>query len=217
MSLPEQPPGGVDRWLRELRRAVAWRRRLLAAGLMAGSLAFALHALDPGAPAGSVVLTAARDLPAGTVLTQDDVRPARLPAAALPTGALGAGSTTSGRVVTGAVRRGEVLTDVRFAGPSSLRGLPRDLVAAPLRLGDDEAAALLRPGDVVDVLAAGAAGPGRARLVASAARVIAVPRSRALTGSGDGSLVLLAVTSTTASQLAAAAVTDRLSYVAHRP
>jgi Flp pilus assembly protein CpaB len=61
-----------------------------------------------------------------------------------------------GRLVAGPVRRGEPLTDVRLLGPSLLAAVARgpDVVAVPVRFADAGAAALLRPGDRVDVLAA---------------------------------------------------------------
>jgi hypothetical protein len=74
---------------------------------------------------------------------------------------------------------------------------------------------------VVDILAAAAAGdPTEARLVAAAARVLSVPRATTSglgAATGDGALLLLATTPTTASRLAAAAVTDRLSVVVRGP
>ncbi len=212
-------PGAVDRWLRELRRAVLWRRRLLAAGLLAGSAAFALHVLAPPPPEGVGVVVATHDVVAGAVLGADDVRRVDRPAGTVPAGALGSVAQAAGATVSTALRRGELITDVRLAGPSSLRGLPPDLVATPVRLADGDTAALLRPGDVVDVLAAGAADPGTegsARLVASAVRVLVVPRpgrSSIGLGSGGGALVVLATSPPTAARLAAAAVTARLTVV----
>jgi Flp pilus assembly protein CpaB len=208
--------GGLDRWLRELRRAVVWRRRLLAAGLLAGSVAFGLQVLAPPPPPGVPVLVAARDVAAGTVLAAPDVRRVQRPAGTLPTRVLTSTRQAAGATVSSAVRRGEVLTDVRLAGTGSLQGLGRDLVAAPVRLADDATAGLLRPGDVVDVLAAGADGAAEARLVASAVRVLVVPRTtpdRLGLASGDGALLLLATTPSSAARLAAATVTDRLSVV----
>ena len=58
-----------------------------------------------------------------------------------------------GRVVAGPVRRGEALTDARLVGPGLTAGLdPQESAAVPVRLADAEAAALVRPGDRVDVL-----------------------------------------------------------------
>ena len=67
-----------------------------------------------------------------------------------------------------------------------------------MRIADAESAALLRPGDVVDVLAAdGDGGTTEARLVASGVRVLVVPRAaqyRLGAGLGDGALLLVATT-----------------------
>jgi pilus assembly protein CpaB len=213
----------VDRWLRELRRAVAWRRRLLAAGLAAGSVAFAIQALAPPPPAGTDVVVATRDLPAGAVVATGDLRLAHRPTGDVPHGALTTTAAAVGRPVSSAVRRGEVLTDVRLVGPGALRGLAAGTVAAPVRIADGESAALLHPGDVVDLLASSAAPDaptGEARLVASGVRVLLAPRqqrSGLTAGLGNGALLLVATSASTASRLAAAAVTDRLSVVLHGP
>ena len=195
MSWPVEPTTArLDRWLVELRRAVVWRRRLLSAGLLAGAAAFALHVLAPPPPRGVEVVVAARDLPAGAALQPRDVRLVSRPAGAVPEGALVTLPDAAGRAVASPVRRGEVLTDVRLVGPSLLDGLGPGLVATPVRVADADAAALARTGDLVDVLAAatsaGSAG-GQARLVASAVRVLSVPRPASGgigTGAGEGAL-----------------------------
>lgn len=213
----------VRRWLADLRRAASWHRRLLAAGLLAGSVAFALQALAPSAPPSLRVVVAAHDLATGARLTPDDVRIGHWPVARLPAGALASPTAAVGRSVVSAVRAGELLTDARLVGRALLRGLPTGLVAAPVRVADAEAAALVQPGDTVDVLASpatpGAEAVTQARVVAAAVQVLSVPRSessRLGAGLGDGSLLLVATTGPTAARLAAAAVTDRLSLVIHR-
>lgn len=222
MTWPAEPRpagGGLDRWLRELRRAVLWRRRLLTAGLLAGAMAFALHVLAPPPAPVIGVVVAARDLTAGSELA-DGARVVDRPATSVPAGALTA--VPARAVLAAPVRRGEVLTDVRLVGPSALRGLGPGLVAAPVRVADAEEAALLHVGDVVDVLAARPAiddtgdTDDTARLVASAVRVLSVPTPDhgPLSGvASDGALLLVATTAPTAARLAASAVTDRLSVV----
>jgi Flp pilus assembly protein CpaB len=128
------------------------------------------------------------------------------------------------------MRQGEPFTDARLVGAPLLRGYGDGLVAAPVRIADAGAVALVATGDLVDVLAAesamvpgqaGTAGAGSAtlatpaRVVASAARVVAIPRP---TGDGssigplaEGALVVLATTPDIAADLARAAVTARLS------
>jgi pilus assembly protein CpaB len=226
---PTVRPSPVERALAELRRALGWRRRLLSAGLLAGAMAVALQVLAPPPPATVPVLVAARDLAAGADLTRADLRVAHRPPASLPAGALTSQAAATGRPVSSAVRRGEVLTDVRLVGAGVLRGLGPGLVAAPVRVAEPGTAALVRPGDTVDVLAAAAGsssdageatGGGYARLVASAVRVLSVPAPAGgrLAGPVDaGVLLVVATTSSTAARLAAAAVTDRLSVVLRAP
>lgn len=218
MSWPPEhhAAGGPDRWLRELRRALLWRRRLLAAGLAAAAMAFALEALAPPTTGTVRVLVAARDLPGGARLGNGGARLVRRPADVVPVGALSRVDPSA--VLAAPVRRGEVLTDVRLAGTAALRGLPDGLVAAPVRVADAQSAALLRSGDVVDVLAARSEGGDQARLVAAGVRVLSVSRGEdaGLVAAADGALLLLATSPPTAARLAAAEVTDRLSVVLRR-
>lgn len=204
-------------WLRDLVRAAQWHRRLLAAGLFAGSVAFGLQALAPSPPPTVPAVVATHDLPAGARLGPDHVDRVRVPAGTAPDGAVRAVAEVSGATLLSGVRRGELLTDVRLVGPAGVAGLGPGLVATPVRIADAEAARLVRPGAVVDVLAAGGGTEGgdvAARLVAAAVRVLAVPSSRdGFGGDQDGALVLLATTDETAARLAGAAVTDRLSLV----
>jgi pilus assembly protein CpaB len=208
---------------------LARRRRLLAAGLLAGSAACAISAVSPAPPPRALVAAAAHDLAGGTTITAGDLRMVKVPPESLPAGAITDEAQLTGRLLAVPVRAGETITDVRLVGPTLLAGYGDRLVAAPVRIADAGSAALLRPGDVIDVLAAdGADGAGgadggatggsvasEARLVASDVRVVAIPRDHesALSGGGftEGALVVLATTSQTAARLASAAVTARLS------
>ena len=212
----------VGRWIRDLVRAAQWHRRLLAGGLLAGAMAFGLHALAPPPAPTVAAVSASRDLPAGARLGGADLTLARVDPRAIPDGALARLALARGATLVSAVRRGELLTDVRLLGARTLDRLGPGLVAAPVRIADAESVALLRPGSVVDILAAAApesVGAGEVRLVAAAVRVITVPQSRQgrfPSSPSEGSLVLVATTSPTAARLAGAAVTDRLSVVVRR-
>ncbi|HVE64695.1 MAG TPA: Flp pilus assembly protein CpaB [Mycobacteriales bacterium] len=207
----------VTAQLRRIRRAVTVRRRLLAALCAAGAVAVSLDVLTPPRPALATVLSAARDIPAGTTVSEADVTPLRLPPELVPDGALQVGAPVIGRRVSSAVRRGEALTDVRLVGPGLLSGLHGDdpdgtTVAVPVRLGDRDAAGLVTAGDRVDVLAAPLApGDDTARsveVVAVDVLVLAVPADDE---TSEGSLLIVAVRSPTARSLARAATTARLS------
>lgn len=208
--------------LRDLRRAVARHRALLAAGLAAAAVATGLSAVAPATEQGVPVLTAARDLASGATLTAEDVVAASLPLALVPTGALVEPAAVVGRLVAGPVRRGEPLTDVRLLGagllgPGSASSSPRDarLVAVPVRVAEAATAALVQAGDRVDVLSAAPEGGSAAAVVASALPVLAVPVLGDVTG--EGALLVLAADRSTAARLAAAAVTGRLSVAVLAP
>ncbi len=88
------------------------------------------------------------------------------------------------------------------------------LVAAPVRLADADVAKLLHAGSVVDVLAAD--GKGHAVVVAEAVDVIEVPEPSDegfASASFDGALIVLAVSSSEATELAASSAVGPLSVV----
>jgi Flp pilus assembly protein CpaB len=139
-----------------------------------------------GAPAGVPVLVAAADLAAGARLTAADVRAVPIPDDLVPAGALRPSAGVLGRIVAGPMRRGEPLTDARLLGRGLATGLsPPESVAVPVRLADGQTAALVRPGDRIDVLAtpvdgavgspAAAAPPGGTSAAASDPAVAADP------------------------------------------
>jgi len=214
-------PTGATRWIRDLVRTGQWHRRLLASGLLAGAMAVGLHALEPPPPPSVRVVTAARDIESGSRLGPADLAVTRLSPSSVPDGAITSTAAAVSRTLVSAARRGEPLTDVRLAGAGPPTTSDGNTVSVPVRIADAEAVALLRPGDVVDVLGAApsvdGSGGTSARLLASAVRVLTVPRADSGSGLGDlgsdGALVVLTTTSTTASRLAGAAVTDRLSLV----
>lgn len=213
-----------------LRRALAARRRLVAAVLAGLAVLSALSVLRPAGPPTESVLAAARDLAPGVALTLADLRPVALPAAAVPAGALRPGAAVLGRIVAGPVRSGEPLTDVRLVGDALAAALAPGAVAVPVRFADAGAVALLRAGDRIDVLAAAddptgldptavdADPPGPrppptapvARVVASDVVVLVVPAADPA-GVSDGALVVVACPPAVARVLAAAAATARLS------
>lgn len=199
--------------LEDVRRALARRRVLLSSGLAAAAVAAGLSAVAPTAEPEVEVLTAARELVAGVPLAADDLATASLPAGVVPAGALVDAAAVVGRLVAGPVRQGEPLTDVRLLGAALLTG--SDDVAVPVRVAEPATAALVRAGDVVDVLSASPEGGAAAAVVATGLAVLSVPTLG--DDAGEGALLVLVADRPTAARLAAAAVTGRLSVVVGAP
>lgn len=197
--------------LQRLLRAAGWHRRLLAAGLAAAAVAFAIQAASPG-PAPTVdVVVAARDLPGGAVLADDDLTIAALPPDVVPGGAVGR-AEAAGALLAAPVRAGEPITDRRLLGPGLLEGWGDDVVATPVRVADAGAVGQLRPGDRIDLLATTIDGAARTDVVAADVPVLTVPAA----GDGgltEGALLMVAATPDQAAGLATAAVTSRLSFI----
>lgn len=189
-------------------RSLTWHRRLLAAGLAAGALALAIEAASPAPPATTPVTVAAKDLRGGAVVNGSDVTTAKLPPDAVPDRAL-TRSDVIGRTLAGPMTKGEVLTDVRVVGESMTAGWGSAMTAVPVRLADAGAAALLSPGDRIDVVAAGVDGAGGVDVVAYGVPVLTVTKSKQLSGGG---LVMVAASADQATSIAGAAVASQLTY-----
>ena len=173
------------------------------------------------------MLVAARDLPPGTTLAADDLVTVPLPASARPSDAPSDPSGLLGRQVVVPLLAGDPVLARHLLNAGLLAGYGSDVVATPLRLADPSALAVLRPGDVVDVIAAisggsMAGGDGRASVVASRVRVLLTSASGSPEAGGgvlsapagtDSSSVVLATTSQQALAIARAAVGSRLSVV----
>lgn len=160
-------------------------RRLLAALLTAAAVAATVEALAPPEPRTVAVTVAARDLPAGRALASGDLTTARLASAAVPDGAV---RPSAGAILAAPMRRGEPLTDARLVGPSLAAAHP-GLVAVPIRLPDAAMAALLDPGDRIDLYAVAAGGDPSAPAGAGAA---AADGAAGGAGAGAGGAILLA-------------------------
>jgi Flp pilus assembly protein CpaB len=198
---------------RRVRRTLLARRRLLAGLAAAVAVAAGLQATAEPPPPKAWVLTAARDIPGGTVVGPADLTRVAFDPASVPSGVLGSRAEAVGRTTAAPLRAGEPITDVRLVSGSMLAAYP-GMVAAPVRIVDAGAVALLRIGDRVDVLAADPQGAAEATVVAADAPVIAIPETReADSAMAPGGLVVLAISDKTAQTIAAAGVSRYLSIV----
>lgn len=203
---PGLPP--ARRRLRAVRHQLRRRRRLIAAALTAVAALAALRTLAPP-PAETVeVLVAARDLPSGALLADDDLVARDWPTDLVPTDAA---AVAAGRVLAAPLGRGEVVTDLRLVGPGLALAHPGETIV-PVRLPDAGMAALLRAGDVVDLMATDP-GTGEAALVARDVTVLATPTGvpEGPAGGSGGALVVVGASAEEAVTVAGAALTQFLT------
>jgi Flp pilus assembly protein CpaB len=168
------------------------------------------------------VATARHDLVPGARLTADDLVVVARPVDSLAPDTVAGADAVTGRIVAFPVRSGEAVRERDVVGHALLDSLGADVVATPVRLSDEATLASVRPGDLVDVVAARASdgsNPARAEVVAARVRVLTVGSpdgsggSGLLGSSGSGSapVLLLATTPEQSLDIAAAVVGSRLS------
>ena len=205
------------RWRPDWSRTVAARRA--AAGALV--IVAAVAALRPDAGNQQIaVAVAAHDLAPGIALTAADVTIESHSATTIPEGAATEIGTLVGMTLAGPARRGEVLTDVRLLSPRLATATAGpDARIVPLHLTDAALLDLLRPGDVVDVLAGADSSTDqrgqRPEVLATDAHVILVStRPKALAG-GDDRVLLLALPRHTANAVAGAALLRSVTVTLH--
>ncbi|GAB4086414.1 hypothetical protein GCM10028784_30440 [Myceligenerans cantabricum] len=156
-------PRGAMRFARHARRLV-WRHRVLLAAICCGLAAMStVQALRPAPPPASPVLVTSRAIAAGAQLTRDDVVLRDIAASLAPPAALGGAPEAVGLTAVVGLPAGVALHPGVLSEGGLLASAPRGTVVVPVTLADDGVAALLRPGDRVDLLApSSAVGAGSA-------------------------------------------------------
>jgi len=163
-------------------RVVAWRaRRPLAALCVALAVLTAVERFRPPDPPTVAVPVAARDLAAGSVLGGPDVREQPVPPALVPRGGPAGSTEVIGRRLLVGVPEGLPLVPELLADEAAVP--PQGTVVVPVRFADEGVAALLRPGVLVDVVAAPAVDGAAPERLASGALVLAPTPA---TGGRDG-------------------------------
>lgn len=141
------------------RRRAARRQRVRrwSAAVLAALAAFAtVSALRPAdTPAtGLPTVVAARDLPAGAVLTEGDLLVEPRPAGQRPDTATGTTTGLPGRVLTSPISAREIVTSARLRGSGLLAGQPAGTVAMSLPVLDPGSTGVA-PGSRIDLYASG--------------------------------------------------------------
>jgi Flp pilus assembly protein CpaB len=208
-------PSALSRLIHD--RRPDWTRTISARRVAAGCLVVlaAVTALrdDPHGDQTDIVV-AARDLPPGVELTSADVRIEKRLAATVPDGASVTVDSVVGSTLAGPARRGEVLTDVRLLGPRLAQlAVGPEARIVPLHLADTGLLDLVRPGDVVDVLAAD--DDVRPKVVATDAVVVLVSEKQKGPGAGGERVLLVALPAHAANDVAGATLTQAVTLTFH--
>lgn len=170
---------------------------------------------DPRTEYSDVVVTV-RDLAPGIELTTADVSVEARAVPAVPEGAHTRVDAVVGTTLAGPARRGEVLTDVRVLGPRLAESAAGpDARIVPIPLADAALMDLLRPGDVVDIVAAPSDESTEARLIATDAVVILVSAKDSGLGARNGRVVLVALPAAAAKVVAGAALVQAVTITLH--
>jgi Flp pilus assembly protein CpaB len=214
-SLNPSLPARISQWLRPDWSRTVLARRIAAAGLVVLAGVAALRPNPDGERAQVVV--AARDLSPGAALTADDLRLEKRLAPTIPDGSQSDIDTIVGSTLAGPTRRGEVLTDVRLLGrrlAESAAGPDARLV--PVHPVDIALADLVRPGDVVDIVAASeTSSQSTAKVVATGAIVVLVSAKQKAQAATSERVVLVALPAASANAVAGAALTQTVTLTLH--
>lgn len=201
-----------------------WARTTTARRVCAGLLVVLAAVIEfrPDPRDGLVaVVVAKHDLAPGSALTTADVVIESRSAASIPDGALHESSAAVGSTLAAPARRGEVITDVRLLGSRlTTAAAGPDARMVPLHLADAALPDLLRPGDVVDVLAGpentgAAAEKSTAEVIATDARVVLVSERLKSPTSADERVVLVALPRHSANAVAGAALHRAITVTLH--
>ena len=211
-------PTRILRWLHPDWSRTLLARRIAAAGLVVLAGVAALRP-DPDRERTQVVV-AARDLSPGAALTADDLRVEKRLVPTIPDGAQSDVDTVVGSTLAGPTRRGEVLTDVRLLGRRLVESAAGpDARIVPVHPADSALADLVRPGDVVDVVAASEtssqSNPTVPRVVATNAIVVLVSAKQKAQAATNDRVVLVALPAASANAVAGAALTQTVTLTLH--
>lgn len=219
LPFPAPPAGPAAALLTRLRRFVLRRRRLLAALLCCAAAGTAVQALLPPEQGRISLVVASADLPAGALLTAQDLRTVATASSAAPPGSFTAAAQVSGRRLATPLKQGSPLVQTSLVGPGLLTGAPPGSVAISVRPADPAIVQLLFPGQLVDVVLGSPDGQqtGAApALLAADAPVLwtASDDDSAWPGSeGSGAVVVLAAAPDEAAALAAASASGSIHLI----
>lgn len=181
-------------------------RRVLAALLIAAACVSALVRATHTDP---VAVVFARDVPAGTRLSPEDVTLRRVPEEALPDHALSEEALAHSHILAASAAAGEVVTTTRLVGPDLVSDLVADaptgepFTMVPISLAEPDILPMLHHGARVDIVTEGP------RTVATGGRIVTVSDE----DSGGKDTVLVLLRQSQAAAVAASSLAEPLAVV----
>jgi Flp pilus assembly protein CpaB len=180
-------------------------RRSIAATLAGLGTLLALSLVIPGPGSQTKVLVAARPLSAGTTLAASDLTQKSLPADTAWETLQGEPSEVVGRVLAHSLAPNQPISSSDLIGQGLLAGLPVNYVAVSLPVSASTSTALLSVGNVIDVYGSSNDGFNSGVLIASRARILAIPtsaRGSMFSGGSTNSSIIVGVNSVAAISIA---------------
>jgi len=180
-------------------------RRSIAATLAGLGTLIALSIVIPSSGSQTKVLVATRALSAGTTLTASDFTQKSLPDD-LAWSTLPADPTEiMGRVLAHSLSSNQPISSSDLIGSGLLTGLPENYVAVSIPVNASTSASLLNVGNVIDVYGSSNDGFNTGVLIASRARILALPsnsKSTMFSGGSTTSSIIVGVDSVAAISIA---------------
>ena len=180
-------------------------RRSIAATLAGLGTLIALSLVIPGPGSQTKVLVATQALSAGTTLTASDFTQKSLPDDfAWPT-LQTEPSEIVGRVLAHSIAPNQPISSSDLIGQGLLTGLPENYVAVSIPVSASTSASLLNVGNVIDVYGSSNDGFNTGVLIASRARILALPanaKSTMFSGGSTTSSIIVGVDSVAAISIA---------------
>lgn len=204
------PMTGRSHPFRSLARAFSWHRRKLAVVAAVAAVLTGVAAVNPEGPPTLRVVRATTQLAGGSVVRAGDLEVADIVAVDAPVGALSDPGSVIGQRLAASIAEGQVLTGLAMTADRG--GRARGQVVAPLRIADADLAQLLRPGELVDVVAADAQSE-KAAVVATGVRIVTVPAGSSDQQAQTGALVLVEVDEAEATRIARAAISGTITVI----
>ena len=180
-------------------------RRSIAASLAGLGTLIALSLVIPGPGSQTKVLVATSPLSAGTTLTASDFTQKTLPDIFAWSTLQAQPSDLVGHVLAHSIAANQPISSSDLIGQGLLTGLPENYVAVSIPVSASTSASLLNVGNVIDVYGSSNDGFNTGVLIASRARILAIPsnaKSSMFSGGSTTSSIIVGVDSVAAISIA---------------